>query len=411
MSPKFLRQKHKSLADSVGFGLLGPDLGDELKDSLRSALAGGAIFASGITPLAIFRQALKTSIRDINNHPRGWLLQDFLSKGPYEKSGGIPTKLAGQRLSDADSASAITFIFSHMVNCFKGAVTELFAVKACLHLQKQLQHEGIFPAHARLYASDAVLVHRAKGKGLLKGADLHILIKEDRPATTPKVTIAGVVEVKSYAQSESRLIRQLDRHLRRATHGLRVSGVDYPGNAVRMGYGRNRRVIRITVSPSNWKLLRSFRFESSLNGRRLHVDQGTPPWKDDEITRIGVREWRIRLKWSKEALAEAAYEMTFWYMQKIGEIIYSKTVPKGWEEMSPAEAGRNAAKMMLYYAILRCRTAREKQRAIALYNAYGFGYAIGTSFKNADGRREMLWPQDLDEIISAGKTKSGCSLS
>ena len=88
--------------------------------------------------------------------------------------------------------------------------------------------------------------------------------------------------------------------------------------------------------------------------------------------------------------------MTFWYMQKIGEVIYSTTVPKGWEEMSPAEAGRNAAKMMLYYAILRCRSMREEQRAIALYNAYGFGYAIGTSFKNAEGRREMLWPQDLD---------------
>jgi hypothetical protein len=62
--------------------------------------------------------------------------------------------------------------------------------------------------------------------------------------------------------------------------------------------------------------------------------------------------------------------MTFWYMEKIGEVIYSKFVPKGWEEMTPAEAGRNAAKMMLYYAILRCRTMREEQRAIALYNSY-----------------------------------------
>lgn len=78
--------------------------------------------------------------------------------------------------------------------------------------------------------------------------------------------------------------------------------------------------------------------------------------------------------------------------------------------MSLAEAGRNAAKMMLYHAILRCRTAREKQRAIALYNAYGYGYSIGMNFKNSEGRREMLWPQDLDEIISAGKTMSGCAI-
>ena len=62
---------------------------------------------------------------------------------------------------------------------------------------------------------------------------------------------------------------------------------------------------------------------------------------------------------------------------------------------------------MLYYAILRCRTARERQRAIALYNSYGFGYALGMNYRNAKGRREMLWPQDLDEIAIAGKTKDG----
>jgi len=76
--------------------------------------------------------------------------------------------------------------------------------------------------------------------------------------------------------------------------------------------------------------------------------------------------------------------------------------------MNPAEAGRNAAKMMLYYAILRCRTIREEQRAIALYNSYGYGYALGMNYKNTEGRREMLWPQDLDQILVAGKTESGC---
>jgi len=142
----------------------------------------------------------------------------------------------------------------------------------------------------------------------------------------------------------------------------------------------------------------------------LHVDAGEPLRRDDEITQIGDNEWRITLRWSKEALAQAAYEMTFWYMEKVGELIYSKSVPKGWEEMTPADAGRNATKMMLYYAILRCRTNTEEQRAIALYNSYGYGYALGMNYKNAEGRREMLWPQDLDEIVAAGKTKDGCML-
>jgi hypothetical protein len=204
--------------------------------------------------------------------------------------------------------------------------------------------------------------------------------------------------------------KQLDHHLRRAKRGLRVENVNYSADAVKVGYGKDYRVIRTAVVPSDWKLPRSFRFEASESGRLLHVDRGKPPRKDDEITQIGESEWRIVLRWSKEALAEAAYEMTFWYMEKIGEVIYSTSVPKEWEGMTPADAGRNAAKMMLYYAILRCRTIREEQRAIALYNSYGYGYALGMNYMNAEGRREMLWFEDLDEILSAGKTKRGCFL-
>jgi len=55
--------------------------------------------------------------------------------------------------------------------------------------------------------------------------------------------------------------------------------------------------------------------------------------------------------------------------------------------MTPAEAGRNAIKMMLYYAIrpyalkegegtLSEDEARVMQKAIALYNTYCFGYAL-----------------------------------
>ena len=82
-----------------------------------------------------------------------------------------------------------------------------------------------------------------------------------------------------------------------------------------------------------------------------------------------------------------------------------------WEKMTPSEAGQNAVKMMLYYALLRCRTGREEQRAIALYNSYSFGYALGMNFRNEKGRREMLWVEDLDEILTAGKTKHGCILT
>jgi hypothetical protein len=135
----------------------------------------------------------------------------------------------------------------------------------------------------------------------------------------------------------------------------------------------------------------------------------------------------VELRWSREALASVAYEMTFWLMARIGEVIYQDGVPPGWSEMTPAEAGYNAAKEKLYFAIrpytvkaekskqpgapkLTRKEVLEMQRAIALYNSYGFGYVLGMNFKNRDRKREMLWPQDLEEILEFGETKTGCRI-
>jgi hypothetical protein len=93
-------------------------------------------------------------------------------------------------------------------------------------------------------------------------------------------------------------------------------------------------------------------------------------------------------------------------MGVLGEMLWLQERPKGWEGQSPQEAGQNAAKMMLYYAILRARTAREESRAIALYNSYSFGYSLGANFVDRDGRRCMLWPEDLDEIAASAATAS-----
>ena len=166
-------------------------------------------------------------------------------------------------------------------------------------------------------------------------------------------------------------------------------------------------MLRIAVMPSDWKLPRSFRFVDTKSGKFLEMEQSKPKREDDEISQIGNSEWLVTLRWSREAIAEAAYAMTFWYMEKVGEVIYSNNMPKAWKKMTPAEAGRNAAKMMLYYAILRCRTLREEKRAISLYNTYGFGYALGMNYKNKNGRHEMLWPEDLHEILATGKSKDG----
>jgi hypothetical protein len=400
-----------SAVEQVGFDMLGVQLARDIESSLQIALKAGAVFPCDSTPLAIFRQSLATAIRDIHNDCRGLLFQRFLADGPYEGDGRIPSKLQGQRLSDDETTTVIAFIYSYMVNCFQGAIMEMLAAAPCLRILKEMQKERRLPASARLYAGDSVLVARRKDEGFAKGADLHFLSEHCSSRGNRSLLVYGVVEVKSYHCPPKRLMRQLERHLVRAQRGLSAKGVKYAMNEITLGYGSGKKTVRIGVMPARWLLPRTFRFKLKGRNRILSVDEGYPQEAEDKITRVAEDCWRIALRWSREAIASAAYELTFWYMEKVGEVIYASGVPREWAEMSAADAGRNAAKMMLYYAIRRCRTMRESQRAIALYNSYCFGYALGMNFHNSKGQREMLWPEDLDEILADGCTKHGCRLS
>ncbi|MCX5643692.1 MAG: hypothetical protein NTZ17_03255 [Phycisphaerae bacterium] len=80
----------QSLAHTVGFDLLGEELGSDLESAIQAALAGGAVFLGASTPLVIFRETLSASIRDIESDRRGQLFQEFLTKGPYENGGKSP---------------------------------------------------------------------------------------------------------------------------------------------------------------------------------------------------------------------------------------------------------------------------------------------------------------------------------
>lgn len=399
-----------ALASTAGFFLLDENLARDVRHALERVLKGGVVFQEGSKPLPIFRHAVATAIGRINAHGRSSLFLRFLRDGPYEDGGEIPFGLHGKRLTHAETAQVITFIYSHMVNCFKGAITELLAAGPCLELLHQLKAENRLPREAKLYVGDTVLPAARNHTGFAKGADFHILVPGRTPQGDRSVVIAGVVEVKSYLQSPARLDRQLSQHLARAQDGLRLGAHEYLRSQIRVGCA-DLQAARISVLPSSWSLPRTFHFQKAGGRTFLHTEPGVPPNCTDLVERIGPTEWRITLRWSKEALEAAGYGMTFWFLEKVGEALYAKGVPKEWEGMTPAEAGQNAAKMMLYYAMLNCRTPREDQRAIALYNCYGFGYALGMNFRNPAGRRQMLWMKDLDEILAKGHNKDGCRIT
>lgn len=398
------------LAQTAELRLLDEKLASDLERSVREALSAGAVFPAGCSdPLAVFRNALAGSIRDIEHHPRGQLVQSFLLKGPYEDSGEIPPDKATRRMSDAEVAATTAFVFSFMVNSFKGSLVELLACAPCVELVRTLQDRGNLPPSAQLFVGDSVTAATSRGSRFAQAADLHILKIEDSAGRITTVDVAGVVEVKSYPLSQRRVRKQLSQHLSRAALGLRVGDQEIEPARIRTRPQQERQSLRIAVVPSRWKLPRTLSIGDLATGHLVHTHSPEPPTDQHKVEHAGDAEWRITLRWSQEAIASAAYGMTFWYMEKVGEVIYRAGVPRDWVEMTPAEAARNAVKMMLHYSILRTRSLPEEQRAIALYNTYGFGYALGMSFRNPNGRREMLWFEDLEEIAASGVTKEGCS--
>src|SRR5438034_5306635 len=111
-----------SVADTAGFALLREDLARDVRQAIETALAGGAVFVGGGDPLSIFRATLAGAIRDIESHPRGRMVQEFLLKGPFGDAGPIPEELRAAHLTDDETAAVIKFIFGHMVNSFQGAL-------------------------------------------------------------------------------------------------------------------------------------------------------------------------------------------------------------------------------------------------------------------------------------------------
>jgi len=392
-----------SLAAAASLEMLPEPLGNDIKRSLRMGFRHGAIIPGGRDAQSVFRHSVAEAVTAIEERDK--LLRRFLVDGPYEGDGPIPASKRDSKLSDDECAKAIAFIYSHVVNCFQGRLAELLSVGPCTSLMLDLRKRGVLPSSTRLYAGDAVLVARQAGSGLAKGADLHMLTVSKYGG----VLVHGVGEVKSYCRSHGRLVGQLRRHERRAARGLSLSSRRFSRQDIALRGRGSRDVLAVEVVPSAWQLSRNFSFRT-VKDRTFLEDEPSLPSRTDELRQLSRNAWRVILRWSQEALAAAAYRLSFWYMGKLGEHIFARGRPSPWPEMTRAEAGRNAATMMLYYAIRRCRTRRAEQRAIALYNSFGFGYPIGMSFRDRSGRRAMLWPEDLREILEHGATKDGSKL-
>lgn len=381
----------------LGFELVHGALGDDLRTAMRCALDAGAVTPDGATPLAVFRAGLGRAIGAIENDKRKPLFERFLTDGPYWDEGDIPADKASEVLSDEETAIVIRYVTQHMRNCFQGFIAESLAAGALTDLLAGLRGERRVPGRTRLYLGDAALARGVGDAPRRKAADAHFVTRN-----SIMWAVQGVAEVKSFRPRPDRVARQLEAHVRRAKRGLAL--MDRSGRP-----DVAPECIRVLVVPAHWRLSRTIRFEQRGETRLLTQPDDVPTAASDQVEWTGKRDVRITLRWSREAIAQAAYEMTFWHMSRVGEHVFAGERNK-WPEMTPEAAGRNAAKQAMYYAIIRARTRTEWQRAIALYNTYGFGYALGMNFRDQEGKRQMLWPEDLDQIAATGANKDGWTI-
>ena len=398
------------IASIIGNGFLASDI----QISISCALAfSGFSSTSGKTTWKIFEHSLNAAIRDIENHPRGKLFRRLIEYGPPNPD--EPKKLTSDKetyLSDPECAKCIEFIYSHMVNRFKGELAELLALQPCIELIQNLQNKNQLPDKVGLFWGDDIKEPRRLQYneqqdveywgGFSKGADGLIAQQRSEKKGNQRngLQIFGIIEIKSMNYSVNKVLKQISSHIHRFQGGIKLGDEIWPREKVFItsrptNAQSDLNLIRIMVIPSSWKLNRKWEFKYKDDKRELVPPPQDVPPIPSKLEELWPCMWKITLSWSEEALNQAAYEMTFWYMSQVGLHIYqNKPLPKGWEEMTPEEAGYNAIKMMLYYIPLRYISERQYPKAIKLYNIYNFGYPLGVDSK------EMHWPDDIDKRLS-----------
>jgi len=233
-----------------------------------------------------------------------------------------------------------------------------------------------------------------------------------------RATVLGIVEVKSMGRSLKQIARQIRSHIARMDGGLRLCGRDWPAATLTLPHDQTtephrRGPFHIAVVPSLWKLSREWSSVEAAQSRRavifsphrpprvLVFQENPRPPVATEVTEANDGMWKITLRWSAEALAQAGFEMTFWYMSQVGTRAYRQhTLPETWKHMNSQQAGQNAIKQALYFILVRYLSDHAHIRARRLYNVYSFGYPLGVDSE------EILDPNDFPKGASECRFRS-----
>ena len=372
-------------------------LAKAIDNSISMALKNPKVhLVAGRTPWDVFTQSLDAAVLDVNRHPRYKLFRRLIAYGTCspEESGWF-TGNGTQELSAAESIVCIKFIFSHMVNRFKGELAELLAFEPCMSLIEKLSSQNRIPPDCELYLGDIIRQpvrnlqpYKKPGMFLRRtapGAD-GLIISRSGKGNSERLDIHGIIEVKSMQQSLKEFSEQIGLHLERLAGGLKLKDVFTEGNRI-----RTVNPVAISITTSQWKVPRGHRSITDKNVRKILLSPPVASPVQTDFCEVEPDVWRITLSQSQEALEQAAYEMTYHFMAYIGECVFTEDAQNPrMEGMTPLEAGYNAIKEALYYLLRFDLPDDIKGQATKLYNVYGFGYA------NNEDSQGMLWADSLE---------------
>jgi hypothetical protein len=302
------------------------------------------------------------------------------------------------QLSDEELVDTFEFIYSYLVNQFKGELAELLAWPILNDFVDLLTKRGLAPAGTQVVPGSLIEERRAKDgvlqRGWYKGADALIVLRADAATGSgsahlpdDSLAVIGVVEIKAYRPRRADVLFQLRNHVRRLSMGFRLSGSEVDPSRALVGFVERGGYVRYDSLTERVPVARLERLviRPSRKGR-----QARP------VELWGTRTWVAELVPDAVDLAEAGYRFADWFLGKAGAEVFrspgepgllsdADRVPNPWPHMSPEEAARNALRQAMYvvgsreiFEAGRGRAAKRVRRARAtfrwLYNALCYGY-------------------------------------
>ncbi|HET7434018.1 MAG TPA: hypothetical protein VFN10_04810 [Thermoanaerobaculia bacterium] len=283
------------------------------------------------------------------------------------------------KLRDREVIRLFEFIYSSMVNKFKGELGEVLARPALRAFQRTLP-----PDTTLILGPDIASRQLRRRYGWYPAADALYCHERDGG-----IEILAIGEVKSKATPFPEIRQQVETNLIRLRRGVRIRNEEIAPEKifVRTVSGGTIPIASITVASA-----RDVVTLMVLPYRAAVDDLAVRHPEDDRV-------WIAELPWKQDVITEAAYRLMSWYFSRIGpKVFYHRADPPpspdgrrpaAHPDLSLEENGRHAFMEAIYHTTGRAgfdpREIPERghrtpwQTLLWLYNSLGFGYSEATT--------------------------------